>query len=133
MRNRALVGAVLAVLAITGCGANEHDQVKAKVQEFLHAVDARDYRTICQQVLAPVLLNHLVQAGIGCERALQIGLQNVVSPTLTVGPISIDGNRAAAITISTAKGQKAALAALQLVKTGKGWRITSLGAPVVHK
>lgn len=133
MRSRVPAVVVAAAVLLGGCGANEHDKVKAKVQQFVQAVDARDYRTICQQVLAPVLLAHLAQAGLRCEQALQIGWGRLQSPSLTVGPISIDGARASALTLSSARGEKAALAALQLVKTPEGWRIASLGSPVPGK
>ena len=121
----------VAAAALAGCGTSERAQVQAKVQQFVKAAAARDYKTICTQVLAPPLLEHMVESGITCQQAMQIALASVTSPTLAIGQITVDGSKASAITLSTAKGQEAALAAIELVKTSQGWRVESLGAPIV--
>ena len=120
-----------AAAALTGCGTSERDDVQAKVQQFVHAAADRDYKTICGQVLAPSLLEHLAAGGVGCEQAMQIALGRVQSPTLSIGRVTISGSTASVITLTAARGQEASLDAIQLVKTGQGWRITSLGSPVV--
>jgi hypothetical protein len=116
--------------ALVGCGTSVKDQVQAKVQEFLKATSGKDYRTLCDDVLAPALVAHLSAAGLHCEQAMQIALGSVKRPQLAVGRISINGSKAQAITLSGASGQLGSLDAINLIQTGAGWRITSLGSPV---
>ncbi len=127
-----LVGIVLAlaVSGLGGCGTSTTDQVRAKVQQFVTAVQGRDYQTICQQVLAPVLLARLVDAGLPCAQAMRIGLASLKDPSLSIGKITVTGNTARVITLSGAFGQKATLSALQLTHTSSGWRISALGSPL---
>jgi hypothetical protein len=114
-----------------GCGTSARGEVQAKVEQFVKAAAGRDYKTICDQVLAPALLQHLAAGGIGCEQAMQLAFGAVQSPALSIGRITVAGSRASAVTLSTAKGQQASLDAVELIKTGSGWRISSLGSPVV--
>ncbi len=120
-------------LALAGCGSSAHDQVKDKVDQFASAAAAKDYPTICREVLAPALVAHLTAAGITCTQAMRIALGSVRDPTLSIGRIIIDGNKAAAITLTTAAGQRASLQAIDLVKTAHGWRISSLSSPLDQK
>lgn len=119
-----------AALVVSGCGASDPDQVKAKVQQFAKAVGERDYGTICEQVLAPALVRHLTANDISCEKAMQVALQGVRQPYLSIGKVTIKGGSAAVIALSTAQDQPAALEAIELVKTGGGWRISALGSPL---
>jgi len=125
--------AVVAGGGLAGCGASERAQVQAKVEQFVRAAAGRDYKTICDQVLAPSLLARLAAGGIPCTEAMQVGLGRVRSPTLSIGRITVSGATASAITLTGARGQEASLQAIELVKTGSGWRITSLGSPVVGR
>jgi hypothetical protein len=129
-RRLTAVSAAVCLVALGGCGQSERDVVRAKVQQFLDATRSKDYRTLCEQVLAPALVERLVAAGLQCEQAMQISLGGVQSPTLLIGRITVNGNHASAITLSGAKGQEGSLDAVKLVKTGAGWRIASLGSPV---
>jgi hypothetical protein len=115
--------------AIAGCGASESDQVRAKVQQFVTATAARDYKTLCDQVFAPSLLQHLAAGGVACEEAMQVALGGVSSPSLSIARITVHGQSASAITLTSARGQQAALSAIELVKTSQGWRVSSLGSP----
>ena len=125
--------AALATVALAGCGTSERDQVQAKVDQFIKATEHHDYVTLCQQVLAPSLLAHLTAYGIKCEQAMAIGLKSVTDTNLAIGSITITGNRASVTTIATANGQEASLTAIVLTDTGNGWRISSLGTPVLPK
>jgi hypothetical protein len=120
-----------AACALSGCGASERDDVQAKVEQFAKAAAGKDYKTICTQVLAASLLEHLAAGGVPCEQAMQLALSAVHSPTLSIGRVTISGSTASVITLTAAHGQEASLDAIDLVKTGQGWRITSLGSPVV--
>jgi hypothetical protein len=130
MRLMAAALASALALAVSGCGSDQ-DQISDKVHQLAKAVGAHDYRTICDQVLAPSLLNRLVGNGIPCAQALQLALQGVQQPVISIGKITVHGSTAAAITLTVARGQQASLATIDLVKTSGGWRIASLGSPLV--
>jgi hypothetical protein len=115
---------------LAGCGTSESDQVRAKVDQFATASAAKDYMTICDQVLAPSLLAHLSAAGVTCREAMQIALGNVQNPTISIGRIRVAGRRASVITLSAARGEQASLESIDLIKTSKGWRLLSLGSPL---
>lgn len=121
---------LLATLALAGCGTSERDQVKAKVLQLARASASRDYRVLCEQVLAPSLVRHLTANGISCQRGMQVALAAVSQPTVSVGRVTVDGNQASAITLSFATGQQASLATVELVRTGAGWRVWSVSPTV---
>jgi hypothetical protein len=124
-----MVACVSTVALLAGCGANERDEVQAKVAQFVHAIAGRDYRTLCTQVLAPSLLTRLAAGGIPCDQAMQISLSSVHDPLLSVGRVTINGSSAQAITLTGAAGERGAFESINLIKTGDGWRISSLAAP----
>jgi hypothetical protein len=115
---------------ISGCGTSNSEQVRAKVEQFVKAAAAKDYATICEQVLAPSLITRLSSAGVSCTQGMQIALGGVQNPTISIGRVKISGNRASAITLSSARGQQASLDVIDLVKTGHGWRLSSLASPL---
>lgn len=120
-----------AALALPGCGTSDRQQIQAKVDQFVHAIAAHDYHTICTQVLGPQLLARLAAGGISCEQAMGIALGQVRAPILSVGRITVTGSTAQAITLSGAAGQRGAFETLNLVKTSNGWRISSLSTPAI--
>jgi hypothetical protein len=129
VRRIAVVAGVCALTALAGCGVSETVQVQSKVNQFLAAIGARNYRTLCDQVLAPSLLARMAAGGIRCEQAMQISLSGVHDPILSIGRITISGSTAQAITLSGASGQRGAFESIDLIKTGRGWRISSLATP----
>ncbi len=104
--------------------------MRAKVEQFALAAAGRDYKTICNQVLAPTLVARLTAAGVTCEQGMQIALGDVQAPSLSIGRITVSRARASVITLSTAKGQQASIDALELIKTPHGWRLSSLASPL---
>ncbi len=133
LRRPAAVVAMILVtgLAIAGCGTSRRDQVVAKVTQYARATARRDYRTLCTQVFAPSLLAHLTANGVSCEAAMQVALEGVTRPSLGIGRVVVHGRSASVTTITTAQGQEASLDAIELTRTGAGWRIVSLGAPQI--
>jgi len=118
--------------ALAGCGQTTSQQVQAKVQQFATAVKARDPRTLCDQVLAPALVDRFTAVGLTCTKAMQIFVDSVHDPSLAVGRVVVNGkNKAEALTLSTAKGQLGSLSALELVNTSSGWRVSGLGSPLL--
>lgn len=117
---------VLAVLA--GCGASAQDQVKQKVEQYVHAEATGDARTLCEQVLAPSLLARLAGAGLKCEQAMHIHLSSVHDPFLSVGRVTIKGKNASVLALTGAHCQQAGIYAINLVNTSAGWRVESTSA-----
>ena len=135
-RAAVLLGAVGALVA--GCGADADGggggssadgQVRAVVARFGAATRAKDYATICDQLLADELVQSVEAIGLPCESALQKGLSGVRDPRLEVRQVSIVGGRALASVHSTADGQPPSDDAIQLVKEDGGWKIASLAEP----
>lgn len=120
-----------AAWALGGCGASARDEVKAKVEQFANATAGKDYKTICDQVLASNLVDHLTASGITCNQAMRIFVDSVQNPSLSIGRITVDGPKASVITLTSARGQEGSLDAVQLVQTDNGWRISSLAAPLL--
>jgi hypothetical protein len=115
--------------ALTGCGASASDQVQAKLEQFAHAVAARDTATLCSQVLAPDLVGHLNAAGLSCSQAMRTFVQSVSNPSLSVSKVHVKGGSASAVVLARAKGQPSSLESVQLTNTKNGWRLTSLASP----
>jgi hypothetical protein len=130
---RSGIAVLLAVgaCALGGCGTSTSDQVKAKVQQFAHSVAGKDAKTLCDQVLAPALLEHFASVGLPCLKAMEIFLGSVHDPTLAIGRVVINGGKAEALTLSGARGQLGALSAVELVNTSNGWRVSGLGSPLL--
>src|SRR4051794_41595210 len=84
-----------AIVLLAGCGGGPSDteQVHATVEAFGRATAAKDYPTLCDQLLSPKLIEKLESVGLPCEVALKQGLGDVQAPTLTIGAIDVDGRR----------------------------------------
>jgi hypothetical protein len=125
-----LVAWLLAAL-IAGCGASgpsDEQLVARAVAAFGRATAAKDYKTLCTRVLAPALIEKVTQIGLPCEQALRQGLGDVQDPRLTVGSISVGGDRATAEIRTSATGQAPSRDTLRLERVGGAWRIASLGS-----
>ncbi|MDQ6817514.1 MAG: hypothetical protein M3018_08940 [Actinomycetota bacterium] len=120
--------ALMLALALSACGSNPRDGVKAKVMELGQAAAAHDYRRICDDVLAPSLIARLRAYGISCERAMRIALAGVRNPAISIGAVTVKGSTASAIALSMAAGQRASLETIELIMTPRGWRVASLRA-----
>jgi hypothetical protein len=141
-RPRSLPSRCVAALALLGCGLalgagcgadsegpSESDQVRAVVVRFGQASRARDYQTICDQLLSASLVRGVEAVGLPCESALQRGLADVRNPRLQVKEISVSSGRALVSVHSTADGQPPSDDAMQLVREQGQWRISSLVEP----
>jgi hypothetical protein len=128
---RWVAGAALA-LALAGCGDSEptdEEQVRTTLTAFSRATAAKDYQTLCDRLLAPSLIADLKKIGLPCEIALEQGLRDVKQPRLIVGAVTVNGKRATAEVRSSAEGQAPSKDTVELVRTDKGWRISSLATP----
>jgi hypothetical protein len=127
------VGACVAAAALVagGCGTDERPHVRQALARFARAAASKDYRTLCERVLAPSVLQPLVQVGLPCEKALSHALRHVQEPRLVVRRIDVHGSTAVATVHTTAANQPPSDDVLQLVEVGNQWRVASLtSAPV---
>jgi hypothetical protein len=121
--------ALAAAALVAGCGSgpSDQDQVARTVNEFARASAGHDYATLCSRILAPSLISQVTQIGLPCEKALRRGLGNVRDARLSIGAITVDGDRARVQVRTSAAGQKPSSDTLQLAKVRGSWRIASLG------
>lgn len=133
MRLAASITLLVCAWGLAGCGTSQSDQVRAKIDQFATAIAGKDYPTICNQVLAPSLLERLSAVGVTCPEAMRIALGGVQDPSVSIGRVRVSGQRASVITLSAAKGQQASLEVIDLIKTAQGWRLESLGSPLTSR
>jgi hypothetical protein len=120
----------LALLILVGCGEQgptPEEQVRSTVAEFGRASAAKDYRTLCDRLLAPTLVEEVESIGLPCERALQRGLEDVEDPRLTIGEINVREDEATAEIRTSAAGEEPSQDTLELVNVNGAWKISSLG------
>ena len=121
----------LVLLVLAGCGdagPTPEEQVRITVSEFGRATAAKDYKTMCDRLLAPDLVADVQQIGLPCERALRQGLDQVREPRLTIGAVKIDGTSATAEVRTSAAGEEPSKDTLKLVNINGTWKIASLGS-----
>jgi hypothetical protein len=126
---RAAAIAAAALLGSAGAcgGPSEEEKVRATLDTFAEATAQRDWRRICDEVLARRLLDRLRAAGVGCEVALSTGLQGVREPRLEIGAVTIRGDAATARVRTLAANQNESTDTVELVRQGDEWRIAALG------
>jgi hypothetical protein len=124
--------ALVLALALAGCGGEpttEESQVRALLDKLGKATSAHDYRTLCEDILAPSLVKQVETAGVPCTDALRAGLGSVRRPKLRVIRVRVSGKRAVATVHTSASGQPSSDDTVSLVKGGAGWRVASLTNP----
>jgi hypothetical protein len=121
----------LVLLVLAGCGdagPTPEEQVRTTVGDFGHATAAKDYGKLCEEILAPQLVDKVTQVGLPCETALRRGLGRVEDPHLTIGRVTVDGDKASAEVRTSAAGEKPSKDTLELVNVNGTWKISSLGS-----
>jgi hypothetical protein len=123
-----LVTVLLVAAGLCGCerGPSDSEQVQSTVEAFGRATAARDYQRLCDELLAPDLVQEVETQGLPCEVAMRQGLGDVEAPTLTIGRVVVDGDTATAEVNSAAQGQPPSRDTLQLERVNGTWRIASL-------
>jgi hypothetical protein len=120
---------VLAACLAGGCGESgptDEERIRATLSEFQRAAAERDYTALCERVLAPELIDAVRQVGLPCELAVEKGFEDVETPRLAVGAITVRGDRATAEVRSSAEGEDPSQDTVELVRVGEDWRIASL-------
>jgi hypothetical protein len=97
------------------------------VGDFGNATAAKNYHRLCEDILAPRLVDKVTEVGLPCESALRQGLGRVKDPHLTIGRVVVDGDSASAEIRTSAAGEQPSKDTLKLVKVNGTWRISSLG------
>ena len=85
------------LLLLAGCGdagPTPEEQARSAVTEFGRATVAKDYRALCDRILAPALVEQVSSIGLPCQVALKQGLGSVRDPRLTIGRVQVDGEKA---------------------------------------
>ena len=125
-----LIGSLLLLAACGGeSGPTPEQQVRSTLSELGKATAAKDYDRLCGEILAPELVEQVASIGLPCAVALRQGLGEVNQPRLTVGKVTVTGERATAVVRTSAEGQQPSQDTVQLTRTKGRWRVASLGTP----
>jgi hypothetical protein len=130
LRRVRYLATALALLVLAGCGEQSpapEEQVRSAVAEFGRATAAKDYRKLCDRLLAPSLIEEVESIGLPCEVAMRQGLDKVREPRLTIGRIQVDEDHASAQIRTSAAGEEPSEDTLELVNVDGAWKISSLG------
>ena len=128
MRRLSLLLAVAALGSGCGGGQSETEAVRETVTAFGQATAAKDYGRLCDELLAPTLIDALDEIGLPCRLAMERSLADVEEPRLLIGAITVDGEKARVEVRSSAAGQAPSRDTLSLVKLEDRWRIADLGS-----
>ena len=130
LRRVRFLAPAVALLVLVGCGEGgptPEEQVRSTVAAFGRATAAKDYQRLCDQLLAPSLVEDVESIGLPCEVALRQGLGGVREPRLTIGRIQVKDDTASAEVRTAAAGEKPSKDTLELVNLDGEWKISSLG------
>jgi hypothetical protein len=128
-RARLAIVTALAVPALAGCGdrtPSDEEQIRTVLSTFSQSVEKRDYQRLCDDVFAPKLLAGLQGIGLPCEVALRNSLGEVKDPRLTVGAVTVRGDKATAQIRTSAEGQPPSSDDLELQRVGGKWKVSAL-------
>ena len=133
----ALLLCILALSALTACGAEPRDSAKeftgderavaAAVEDLESAARENDTEAVCTKLFAQRLLSMLKEQGTNCANAVEDAFQDADAMEITVDEVTISGETARARVTSGVGGSKKT-DTLELEKVGAAWRISSLRA-----
>jgi hypothetical protein len=123
-------------LALSACGTTGKDSAKnfqgeqravAQAIEDLQTAGRKgDQDKICEQLLAPALVQKITAANGPCPNALKDRIADADVFELQVQKVTIDGDRATAV-VKTDGGDPDQTYSLGLQKVGGSWKLSSLG------
>jgi hypothetical protein len=129
LRRPALALLVAAALGATACGEDEPSDevlVRRALSDLARATAAKDYQRLCDDILAPRLLDQIKSIGLPCEVALRQGLGEVRDPRLVVGRVRVSGGKATAEVRTSARDQEPSRDTVELTKQNGDWKVSSL-------
>jgi hypothetical protein len=127
--------AILAVLLLAGCGAEQQSSssldkfsgderaVAQKVEDLQEAGSRRDPEEICTGILAKSLVQQLESAGANCTDEMKKAIEDADDYELDVRKVTIDGSTA---TVEVKRGDDGPTGTMEFAKEGGQWRATSL-------
>ena len=130
-RQRIVAIGVLAVVVVVLVlslrpGPNEDKEVRETLDRYAQASRAKDYQTLCDDLLSAELVERIRTAGLPCEVALRTGLEHRRNPQLKVLGVEVNGDQALARTRTTAIGEAPSVDTIRLVRESSRWRVASL-------
>ncbi len=107
--------------------ARDSQEVATTVEAFNRDAIARDFRTICDQLLTASA--RAAAGGAGCPAQLGSGAASLKDTRLSLTSIILRGDQATATITATKRGSAATAETLQLVRAGHSFRIASAVGP----
>jgi len=130
------VVALLAVLALAGCGAEsdpssaekfqgEERAVAQRVEDLQEAGESREPEDICSQILARSLVQELEAAGVECANEMEKAIDDADDYDLDVVDVTISGSTA---TVEVRRGGDGPTETMEFARENDEWRATSLSS-----
>lgn len=125
---RLIVFGLIAIIVVIGAlklrgGPDDAKLVRETLVRYATASRNKDYQTLCDDLLASSYVKQTASSGLPCEVALRTALEDVHNPTLTVGTIDVNGDRAAAKVTGSAAGQVPGTSVYTLIREDGTWKI----------
>jgi outer membrane murein-binding lipoprotein Lpp len=127
--------AIVAVLALAGCGAEQQSSVDQfsgaerdvaqKVEDLQDAGENRNPEDICSEILAAKLVDELEAAGTSCADEMEKAIDDADDFDLEVREVSVTGETA---TARVQRGDDGPTATFEFARENGQWRATSLGS-----
>lgn len=126
----AVLAVAVVVLVITlKPEPNRENEVRETLDRYEQATRDKDYQMLCDDLLAAELVEQIGRAGLPCEVALRIGLEERRNPRLQVLAVEVNGDQALARARTSAVGEPASVDTIRLARQDATWRIASLQQP----
>ena len=127
--------AVAAMLAPVGCSVGGDDEPKpvsgpakevgAAVERFEHAVDRRDFKTICDELFTATARQRA--GGDECVAQTSSATEGLTRPRLQIEEIRVSDDSASVTVATEAAGQARVTDSLELRKTDGRWLVEAVG------
>ncbi len=128
-----LLVAMLALLALAGCGASEESSVERfqgqeravaqKVEDLQEAGESRRPEDICSDILSRTLVDQLEAAGTTCADEMGKAIDDADDFALDVRDVTVTGEEA---TARVQRGDDGPTVTFEFVRENGQWRATSL-------
>ena len=130
-----LVVAILGVLLLAGCGAQQEQSssldkfsgderaVAQKVEDLQQAGSRRDPEKICADILAKSLIEQLETLGASCADEMKKAIEDADEYELDVQDVTVTGSTA---TATVRSGDEGPTEMMEFAKEGDQWRATAL-------